>query len=235
MSGKLYYLVSPANTLPLSLDKHVYFGRGEGNTVIVNDLRASRQHAELFWDGNSFVLIDLSSSNGTFVNGSRISTHMLQDGDEIQIGLLVYVFRVLEPAGDMSEAMKKLEHDTRKMATSEMPALQCDLPAHDFSGVIGQVTLGEICQMLELGRRSGQLLLAPPGQGPKGVLFFQEGEIVSAQCAGLAGEEAAYKLLQMRHGSFSFRSGHPVPPRTISVRTSALLLEAARRGDELAQ
>jgi len=46
----------------------------------------SRKHARLITSGNSVLIEDLGSTNGTFVNGERIVQHVLKDGDKIQIG-----------------------------------------------------------------------------------------------------------------------------------------------------
>lgn len=64
----------------------VSFGRAESNTVVLKDAKVSRQHAQIQQQGNEYVLIDLNSSNGTYVNGQRIEEHVLSNGDEIHIG-----------------------------------------------------------------------------------------------------------------------------------------------------
>ncbi|MDO5117182.1 MAG: DUF3662 domain-containing protein [Eggerthellaceae bacterium] len=69
-------------------------GRDTTNDIIVNDINASRQHAELRLEPQGFWSItDLESTNGTFVNGCEISACALSDGDSITIGLSNYVFR----------------------------------------------------------------------------------------------------------------------------------------------
>ncbi|MBQ6455304.1 MAG: DUF3662 and FHA domain-containing protein [Eggerthellaceae bacterium] len=69
-------------------------GRDTTNDIIVNDINASRQHAELRLEPQGFWSItDLKSTNGTFVNGCEISACALSDGDSITIGLSNYVFR----------------------------------------------------------------------------------------------------------------------------------------------
>jgi pSer/pThr/pTyr-binding forkhead associated (FHA) protein len=61
------------------------FGRGEENDVVMADPAVSRLHAELRQDEDGFVIIDRGSSNGTYVNGTAVTTHRLSPGDEIQI------------------------------------------------------------------------------------------------------------------------------------------------------
>ena len=70
----------------------VSFGRAESNTVVLKDSKVSRQHAQIQQQGSEFVIVDLNSSNGTFVNGERIEEHVLSPGDEIAIGDSVMQF-----------------------------------------------------------------------------------------------------------------------------------------------
>lgn len=67
-------------------------GRQPSSTVPLYDPRSSGRHAYLLWDDGAWKLRDLGSSNGTFVNGSRIETAMLHDGDEVQFGTTVLTF-----------------------------------------------------------------------------------------------------------------------------------------------
>ena len=71
----------------------ISFGRAEANTVVLKDAKVSRQHAQIQQQGNEFVLVDLNSSNGTFVNGQRVEEHVLASGDEIAIGDAVMQFQ----------------------------------------------------------------------------------------------------------------------------------------------
>ena len=60
-------------------------GRDASNDVVLNDARVSRHHARLERIGTRYQLVDLDSSNGTFVNGERVRTRILSPGDEIWI------------------------------------------------------------------------------------------------------------------------------------------------------
>ena len=61
-------------------------GRARDNDLVLNDTRASRHHARLQARSGSLVLTDLDSTNGTLVNGGRVSEVVLGDGDRIEIG-----------------------------------------------------------------------------------------------------------------------------------------------------
>ena len=67
-------------------------GRDVRNDIRLQDTEVSRRHAELRQIDGGFSIHDLGSSNGTFVNGIAISTHVMQSGDQLLLGrtLLLY-------------------------------------------------------------------------------------------------------------------------------------------------
>ena len=61
-------------------------GRRKNNDVIIENLAVSGHHAKIDSVADGFVLIDLQSKNGCFVNEQLINSHWLKDGDVISIG-----------------------------------------------------------------------------------------------------------------------------------------------------
>jgi len=74
----------------------VRIGRDSRCEIHFDDTETSRKHAEIERVGDSYVLTDLKSSNGTVVNGQTIETKTLLDGDRVQIGKQILVFRLRE-------------------------------------------------------------------------------------------------------------------------------------------
>ena len=72
-------------------------GRQQGVDLFIDDTSASRQHAEIVEKGGDFYLHDLGSTNGTYVNGHRISDKelLLHDGDKVRVAVsdVIYVFQ----------------------------------------------------------------------------------------------------------------------------------------------
>lgn len=78
----------------LVLHRAVYtLGRREGCDLVLPDPRVSREHARVERDASGTELVDLGSTNGTFVNGQRVGRCRLRNGDRIRLGgvLLEYV------------------------------------------------------------------------------------------------------------------------------------------------
>ncbi|HTO49896.1 MAG TPA: FHA domain-containing protein [Burkholderiales bacterium] len=66
-------------------DKRLVIGRAEGVDIRLEDAAVSKQHASIEVMGADHILLDLESSNGTFVNGTRVMRHLLRHGDAIDI------------------------------------------------------------------------------------------------------------------------------------------------------
>ena len=79
-------------TVPIQ--KTVHIGRSPSNDIILKAPKVSRRHAEIQQVAGKFVLLDLESSNGTFVSGKRITEHTLEPDDEIVIGGTKIVFKI---------------------------------------------------------------------------------------------------------------------------------------------
>ncbi len=75
-------------TVPLTQGTSWTLGRGDDNTIVLQDKWASRNHAIIqIMESGSFYLIDLGSLNGSFVNGRRVTIPIvLQNGDRITLG-----------------------------------------------------------------------------------------------------------------------------------------------------
>ncbi len=70
-----------------SLDgDQVTVGRVPGNDIQLDDVTVSRQHAVLVRQGAAWLVRDLGSLNGTYVNSERVDESVVQHGDEVQIG-----------------------------------------------------------------------------------------------------------------------------------------------------
>ena len=79
-------------------DAPVTFGRGEDCDIVIADPAVSRHHAELRQEADGFVITDRGSSNGTRVNGVKITIQHLRPGDEIAIATHRFAFEGLDAA-----------------------------------------------------------------------------------------------------------------------------------------
>ncbi|MCM8756462.1 MAG: diguanylate cyclase [Candidatus Omnitrophica bacterium] len=80
--GKVFFINKPT----------MIIGREEGVDIYINDPHISRRHAQVVTNDQQITLIDLKSTNGTYVNDRSIGEHKLSDGDRIKIGDVIMKF-----------------------------------------------------------------------------------------------------------------------------------------------
>jgi len=78
-------------------DETVVVGRDETCTLVLDDQKVSRRHATIERRGDCVVVTDLGSSNGTYVNGERVSTAVLRGGEQVQFGDTILSTSIEEP------------------------------------------------------------------------------------------------------------------------------------------
>lgn len=209
----------PQPPVQLPDDATVILGRSRDCEVRLPDADTSRRHAKIVGGGGRFVIHDLASTNGTFVNDERVEERELAPGDRIRIGDNTVTFcqvgAALDPPGD-SEVQTVL---LARPPTSDA-----------FRGNLAEIPPFAVLQILEMGRKTGVLQL--DSDGAAGELWLARGEPVHAQTAGQVGFDAAIALVHASKGSFAFEPRLETPAPTIECTVTQLLLEASRQLDE---
>ncbi|CAN5372335.1 GGDEF domain-containing protein [soil metagenome] len=116
----LVFLRGDLLAVPIPLEREeVVLGRALSADVRINDNKVSRKHAQLETNLNeetgafSYVLTDLNSRNGTFLNGQRITLETLQNGDKITIGEHLFRFDLLD------EIDLEYQHQIRRLLSHD--------------------------------------------------------------------------------------------------------------------
>jgi len=88
------------------VSEETLIGRNPTTDITLLDEGISREHALILWDTDeqAFTIEDLQSTNGTKVNGKRVRSAALQEGDEIQIGRTRFLFSFGVDQGDRGKA-----------------------------------------------------------------------------------------------------------------------------------
>jgi FHA domain len=86
--AKISFYLPEGEELTVKLIPHqtLHVGRDPGNDLVLRDPKVSRRHAEIVFEKGFFVVHDLESANGTFINGKRIRVAPLANGAEIKLG-----------------------------------------------------------------------------------------------------------------------------------------------------
>ena len=145
----------------------ITLGRATTNDIVLNDNRLSRSHARLECDPASCTLIDLGSSNGSYVNERRVERMLLQPGDLITLGGSRFRYELSMPAEEAGMTVIDIEADLERAIDQEVlpfainetnqPRLVVVTPRRTW-----EVLLGDI-DTLSIGRTdANQLVLEHP-------------------------------------------------------------------------
>ena len=213
----------PRPPVRLSRDCPVVIGRSRSCGLPVPAGTASRRHAEVRFEHDQFVVQDLGSTNGTFVNGERVgAAHALTPGDRIDVGGTQVTFCEVEGS---VEVVAPQEGQTLLMSVPQ-PAPSADA----FRGRLTEIPAFAVLQVLEIGRKTG--VLAIEGGARCGRVWLAEGAPVHAETDGAAGFEAALALALADDGHFAFEPDDAAPDQTIGASVTELLLEASCAADK---
>lgn len=227
-----FFLVShQARTIRLNKQQPTTIGREKYNDVVLNDLLVSRQHAVIRWEKEHFLLKDLKSRNGTYLNNERIEQEPLKDSDLIKIGAYEFYVRAATPM----DVEKHLLQERVRIASQET-MVDADLGIRfsesGFSGTLSSLALLEVIQTLHQCLKTGVLKIVGDAPVGTGQVFFEDGEIIHAQIAGEEAFAALMVMMYLTDGQFEFQNDVQSPAHSINQPTMGILLEACRRKDE---
>lgn len=114
----LHFKDSTIGDFQLSKGKSLSIGRRQENDIVIENLAVSGNHAKIDSVGDDFVLIDLQSKNGSFVNEKLVNSHWLKNGDVISIGKHSLIFYYREDEIQMDESPEE-DEKTMIMDTSQ--------------------------------------------------------------------------------------------------------------------
>lgn len=104
----------------------VLVGRAAQCDIVINDPSISAEHARLASGPGGWVITNLLSTNGTFVNGKRATTVPLRHGDHVRIGRIEFVFEMpdgaLNPAGSPKRSRTALRLTVAVLAVAAVAA-----------------------------------------------------------------------------------------------------------------
>jgi predicted component of type VI protein secretion system len=208
----------PQPPVQLPREGEVALGRSRECEVRLPDADTSRRHAKIVCSGGRFVLHDLGSTNGTFVNGERIEQRELAPGDRLQIGANAVTFCQVSGGLDQPD-----DH-------AQTVLFERSLGGEVFHGDLAEIPPFALLQLLEMGRKTG--LLRIDSDTMPGKLWLRAGDPIHAETKGQVGFDAAVALVHATAGRFAFEPNAAPPEPTIEASVTHLLLEASRQRDE---
>lgn len=129
-------------------------GRRPENNLVIENLAVSGNHAKIDSVGDGFVLTDLQSKNGSFVNDELVASHWLKNGDVITIGKHTILFNYTggeeipdEKSSDMNQTMALRSDKYKEMLAKNVPSgaeeVMSEKRPSDPTGALSFLTGGE--------------------------------------------------------------------------------------------
>jgi pSer/pThr/pTyr-binding forkhead associated (FHA) protein len=214
---------------PLRMNREIIIGRSSDLDMVLVEDMVSRRHAKISSTEADVFIQDMGSTNGTFVNGEKIAGRaQLHEGDRILVG--TSIIKVVAVEGVLAqtteaEARRKLEAGAQqRQATQGRP----------MSGVIEEIPLPDLLQLLSTSRKSGVLTI---NNGVSiGKIYLRKGSIYFATINddfGVSPQKAIYRMLTWATGTFELEPSVEMQVmEEIQESTEALLMEGVRQLDE---
>ncbi len=211
---------------PLPQQGEIVIGRSsELDMVLVEDM-VSRRHARITVEDGEVFLEDLGSTNGSFVNGEKITKTKLAEGDRVLIGTSIIKVIVAEGSASVAEAKEQLE----EAAASRRPS-----SSSIMTGSISEVALPDLLQLFAASKKTGILKITT--DGGVGSIYLEDGMVNFAVVNGdesVDPEKSFYRILHWDTGTFDLMPAKEREfPVTIQASVEALLMEGMRQLDEI--
>ncbi|MDJ0765188.1 MAG: DUF4388 domain-containing protein [Myxococcota bacterium] len=215
----------------LSETEKILIGRSSEIDLVLMEDMVSRKHARLWIEEGKLHLEDLGSTNGTFVNGEKVSKTVVDQGDRILIGTSI---------------MKVVESNTHPRQTEAGPVPTPHQPetsvskttmhaSRSMTGTIREIPLPDLIQLLSTSKKTGTLIINKYDLVAK--IHFNGGRIIYASVddsPGLNPLKAMFRILSWDDGTFELCGPEPRNfPETIDMPTEHILMDGLTQLDEL--
>jgi hypothetical protein len=211
---------------PLPDEGEIVIGRSsELDMVLVEDM-VSRRHAKISVEDGDIFLEDLGSTNGSFVNGEKITRTKLAEGDRILIGTSIIKLVPSDGSASLQDAKAKMN----AAASSARP------PAGStMTGSIAEVTLPDLLQLFSASKKTGVLQITT--ETDVGSIYLEDGKVQFAVVNGdesVPPDKAFYRVLVWEKGTFDLLPKvERTFPGSIQSSVEGLLMEGMRQLDEM--
>lgn len=216
---------------PLRMNREIIIGRSSDLDMVLVEDMVSRRHAKLSSTDTDVFIEDLGSTNGTFVNGEKISRSKLSEGDRILVG--TSIMKVV--GADGMSASEQTEAEARRRL--EAGANRHSMAGRPMSGVIEEIPLPDLLQLLSTSRKSG--VLTTVSSAGIGKIYLRKGQIYFAAINdnfAIRPQKAVYRMLTWTTGTFELEPSVEMQVmEEVQESTEALLMEGVRLLDEFRQ
>jgi pSer/pThr/pTyr-binding forkhead associated (FHA) protein len=210
---------------PVGPEKQILVGRSSDLDMVLVEDMVSRKHARIGMVGDEIWIEDLGSTNGTFVNGEKITRALLKQGDRVLIGTSILKLVTGDTPGGPGDAKRDLEHVAQARRTSQQRTM---------SGSIEEVPLPDLLQLFGTSKKSGVLVIRT--EEDVGRIYLKKGNIAYAiinELDEVTPLKSLYRMLAWQSGLFDL---DPADDRSFPTELNAgvqeVLMDGIRQLDE---
>ena len=208
-------------------------GRSSDIDLVLMEEMVSRKHAEIWFENGKINIKDLGSTNGTFVNGEKISKAVVNEGDRILIG--TSIMKVIESAAPVGRQTRSGSAPPPRPMPQQEVSKTTMQGGRSMTGTITEIPLPDLIQLLSTSKKSGTLII---NQGEViGKMHLDNGKIVYSSISdspGLNPLKSVFRILTWSNGTFELHKPEPKRfPETINMPTEHILMEGLAQLDEL--
>jgi len=177
--------------------EQIAIGRDATCDIVIENIGASRRHAVIEKTPEGYVLSDLQSHNGTYVNGEKVFHHVLQDNQEFFIGKYAFQFEALEPVVAVAPDAPLQQSAP---ARTEMPDMTFRLDRREIERIVGLSARGADSQVVQIApEREKQTLILDKEYAfigaDSGCALRAPGFLAAAKAALLLRTEQGWRLV----------------------------------------
>lgn len=213
---------------PLAEGVPVVVGRSSDLDMVLVEEMVSRRHARIELSSGIVRVEDLGSTNGTFVNGERVTQGTLSEGDRLLIGTSILKLVVLEDQASGAHVQVSA-HGPGQVAPQNVTNQGGSVR---MTGNLDEIPLPDLMQLFGSSKKGGTLVLSSERLGR---IHLRAGEIIHAEIGdmNLPPLKAAFRMLGWERGTFALELEDPSVSPTIHLTAQAYLMEGIRQLDEL--
>lgn len=227
---------------PIDLNQDVIIGRSSDLDMVLVEDMVSRQHSRIFTEASELYIEDLGSTNGTFVNGEKVTKKRLKEGDRILVGTsIIKLVSASEASGGGGMQQPQMpaqqpQETYQPTATSTFNSRQSGQTTMTgmISGLLEEVPLPDLLQLFSTSKKSGVLILRSDRDGR---IYLRSGRLTYALIDGqpeTPAEKAFYRMLSWSHGTFMLDApSDEVFEAELDVSMEAMMMEGMRLLDEI--
>lgn len=198
--------------------------------VLVEDM-VSRRHTRVITTTDEVFIEDAGSTNGTFVNGEKIPGRVqLHEGDRVLVGTSIIKVVALDVSAPGPEPVP-----VQKMDMGASRPTHVATAGRPMSGVIEEIPLPDLIQLLATSRKSGALTVA--SGAVVGRIYFRKGQIYFAAInddLSVPPQKVVYRMLSWSQGTFELEPNAEVQvAEEMQDSVEGLLMEGMRQIDEI--